>query len=117
MQFQLGRGIAQAVPEVDVLLGGQDLVAVVLIVVLRVLTVEQFQLEVVEHGHQVPLQLEHSITFAGAEGTEGHHGVFDFSPILVKLGIDKTVILELLERYKADDVWLERCSTFQRCMF
>ena len=72
------------------------LVPVTPVVVLRMLTILQFQFEAIEDCQYAPAQLQQGVTFARTQGAERQQRVLQFSSGLVECGVDEPVVLELL---------------------
>ena len=97
------RGVASPADiSLDVFDWGEDLVAMVLVVIFSMFSVLKFHLELVESVHDVPLELQNSESLAGAEGTKGNDRVFHLLAVLIELGINKAVVFELLQIHKEE---------------
>ena len=95
--LNLGEGLFLPECNVYVLQWGKDLVSMVLGVVLCLLLALTLKFEPGHDAEDVPFQLQKGVSLAGAKGTESGKGVLQFFSILVELGIDKSVIFELLQ--------------------
>ena len=92
--FELRDLAVDSVPDLNVVDGRENLVAVEVSVDLSGLSGQQLHGEVVEEGEDVPFDLEQGDLLTGTERAEQEDGVLDLLAVLVELGIHKTVVFE-----------------------
>ena len=72
--------------------------AVVMRVQLCVLSFQQVHLYAGQYGEDVPLQLKESKPLSRTQTAECHHRVLHLFAVFVELGVNESVVFELLQR-------------------